>query len=258
MMDKNLTANLDLMKKAVLQDWDCMVVVDGLEGSGKSLMALQSAAYCDPGFNLSRVVFTPDELVKAVSESNKFEAIVFDEAFSGLYSRDAMSKANRVLIKMFAEIRQKNLIIFVVMPSYFELERYVALHRSRALINVMSRAFKRGGFGFYNQGRAKTLYLKGKKTLNHGVVKPNFYGNFGKEWPLAECVGEYKDKKLESLQRFHEHKDPDSKFKLQRDKLINLLIKYLRDKDIAAEIGMSDRQVRNVLAEGRKELEVVI
>ena len=37
-------------------DKDCIIAVDGTEGSGKSILAIQWCKYIDPAFNLSRVV----------------------------------------------------------------------------------------------------------------------------------------------------------------------------------------------------------
>src|SRR3972149_2554508 len=72
---------LDDMKQAIKQDWDMCVAIDGMEGSGKSLLAMQMAVYCDPTLTLGRIVFTPDDLKQAIVKAEKYQAIIFDEAF---------------------------------------------------------------------------------------------------------------------------------------------------------------------------------
>jgi len=143
-------------------------------------------------------VFTPNELRKAIVTSKPYQAIVYDEAYTGLSSRATMSLINRTLISMLAEIRQRNLFIFVVMPCFFDLDKYVALWRSRALIHVYTgKNFERGFFSFYNVDKKKELYIKGKKYYSYSQPKANFIGRFTNHYTVDEK--EYKKKKKNSL-----------------------------------------------------------
>ena len=111
-----------------------------------------------------------------------------------------MSLINRTLITMLAEIRQKNLYVFVVMPCFFDLDKYVALWRSRALIHVYTgKNFERGYFAFYNVDKKKDLYILGKKFYSYSNPKPNFIGRFTNFYPVDEK--EYRKKKRNSLLR---------------------------------------------------------
>lgn len=120
-MDGYLQENLDLCKKTIREDWDMLFAVDGAEGSGKSVLAQQAAFYCDPTLTNDRIVFRPDQFRKSILEAKKYEAVVYDEAFGGLSSRQAMSDLNKGLISMLAEIRQRNLFVFIVAPSFLTL-----------------------------------------------------------------------------------------------------------------------------------------
>ena len=108
-----------------------------------------------------------------------------------------MSLINRTLISMLAEIRQKNLFVFVVMPCFFDLDKYVALWRSRVLIHVYTDGFKRGYFCFYNVDKKKELYMLGKKFYAYGKPKCNFYGRFTDYYVIDETA--YRLKKKNSL-----------------------------------------------------------
>lgn len=196
-MDGYLQSNLDISKEVIKKDWDMVFIVDGGEGSGKSTLAMQMAKYCDPTLTLDRVVFTPSELRKAIIEADKFQAVIYDEAYTGLSSRATMSLINRTLISMLAEIRQKNLFVFVVMPTYFDLDKYVALWRSRVLIHVYTRNYQRGYFAFYNYDKKKMLYVLGKKYYSYGKPKANFIGRFTKYYVVNAKA--YLKKKKESL-----------------------------------------------------------
>jgi len=196
-MDGYLRVNFDRAKEVIRKDWDMVIVYDGNEGSGKSVKAMQDAFFCDPTFNIDRIVFTPPDLRKAIMSAKPYQAVLYDEAYTGLSSRATMSMINRSLISMLAEIRQKNLFVFVVMPCFFDLDKYVALWRSRVLIHVYTKNFQRGYFSFYNVDRKKDLYINGKKYYSYFKPKANFNGRFTNFYPVDEK--EYRKKKKNSL-----------------------------------------------------------
>ena len=197
-MDGYLNTNLNTAKEVIVKDWDMLFVIDGAEGSGKSVLAMQAAYYCDPTLTLDNVVFTPYEFRKAILKAKKYQAVIYDEAYTGLSARATMSMINRALVSMLAEIRQKNLFVFVVMPTFFDLDKYVALWRSRALINVYTGDnFQRGFFKFFNKTKKKDLYIHGKKYYNYNKPEANFIGRFPNYYPLDQEA--YKKKKRESL-----------------------------------------------------------
>jgi len=197
-MDGIHQENLDTAKKIIRKDWDMLFIYDGAEGSGKSVKAMQDAFYCDPTLTLERVIFTPATFRKAIMSAKPYQAVIYDEAYTGLSSRASMSMINRALISMLAEIRQKNLFVFVVMPCFFDLDKYVALWRARALIHVHTEGnFQRGYFKFYNKTKKKDLYINGKKFYSYHKPLPNFIGRFTNYYPLDEKA--YKEKKRISL-----------------------------------------------------------
>ena len=196
-IDGYLKTNLDTAKNVIKKDWDMVFCYDGFEGSGKSVKAMTDAFYCDSTLTLDRITFTPYEFRKAIRTAKPYQAVIYDEAYTGLSSRATMSMINRALISMLAEIRQKNLFVFVVMPTFFDLDKYVALWRSRALIHVYTKDWERGYFQFYNVDRKKSLYIQGKKFYSYSKPEANFRGRFTKFYPVDET--EYKKKKKNSL-----------------------------------------------------------
>lgn len=197
-IDGYLKANLDIAKNVIQKDWDMVFAIDGYEGSGKSVFAHQAAKYCDPTLSLDRIVFTPDDFRKVVTNAEPYQSVVYDEAYTGLSSRSTMGVINRALVSMLAEIRQKNLFVFVVMPTFFDLDKYVALWRSRGLFHIYTgENFQRGFFAFYNVDRKKQLYILGKKFYSYSKPKPNFIGRFVNHYTVDEK--EYRKKKRVSL-----------------------------------------------------------
>jgi hypothetical protein len=184
--------------KVIKNDWDMIFCIDGFEGTGKSVFAMQCAYVCDNTLTNDRVVFTSNAFRKAVIAAKPYQAVIYDEAYTGLSSRSTMSFINKALVSMLAEIRQKNLFVFVVMPTFFDLDKYVALWRSRALIHVYtSDDFERGFFAWFDRDKKKDLYILGKKFYTYSNVKPNFTGRFVNYYTVDEI--EYRNNKKNSL-----------------------------------------------------------
>ena len=197
-MDSYLVDNLNIAKDVIKNDWDFCFIVGGIEGSGKSTLAQQCAYYCDPTFNMSRITFTPMEFEAAILKADKYQAIVYDEAYTGLSSRGVMTGINKSIVNRLAEIRQKNLFLFVVMPTFFDLDRYVAIWRSRALIHIYTgEDWSRGFYEFYNVERKKNLYLTGKKLYHYDKDLRNFWGTFSRRYVVDEL--EYRNRKLQAM-----------------------------------------------------------
>lgn len=222
-MDQMLHVNLSKAKEVIKDDWDMVFCYDGYEGVGKSVKAIQDAYFTDPALNLQRICFTPDDFKTQVMQAQQHQAVVYDEAYTGLSSRAAMSRINRTIVQMLAEIRQKNLFIFVVMPTFFDLDKYVAIWRTRALIHVYSPGnFERGYFAFYNIDRKKDLYINGKKYYSYAKPKPNFIGRFTKHFPLDHEL--YKKKKRDALKSREQKSIEDEKRREVEDLLFQRLM----------------------------------
>jgi len=216
-MDGYLKSNLDSIRKIVKKDWDFVFCVDGMEGGGKSTFAIQMALYLDPTLTLDRIVFDAEDFENKIINAEKFSAVVYDEAITGLYSREAMQYINMTLTKLLAQIRQKNLFIFVIIPTYFDLDRYVAMWRSRGLFHIYTKNFNRGYFTFYDHERKKNLYAIGKKFYNYHMQKPTFRGRYTEYNPF---IKEYRIKKFNSLK---DRADQQTNTMVQRNRLINYL-----------------------------------
>jgi hypothetical protein len=223
-MDGILQQNLDTAKKVITEDWDMVFVYDGPEGSGKSVKCMQDAYYCDPSPSLlDRYCFSAYQFRKVVHEATKYQAVVYDEAHAGLNARAAMSYINRALVSMLTEIRQKNLFVFIVLPTFFDLDRYVALWRSRALVHVYTKNnFERGYFAFYNSQRKKDLYMQGKKLYSYRQPKPNFIGRFLNTYPLDEK--KYRQLKRDSLMKSEKSSEDAEMIKRMQEMLWDRLM----------------------------------
>lgn len=250
-LDGYLQKNLDIAKKAITDDWDMVFAIDGYEGSGKSVLAQQCAKYCDPSFDLIDIAFTGEDFLKKVAKAVKYKSIIYDEAMEGMDAASYMQELNRSLKSAMAELRQKNLFIFIVLPTFFDLTKYVGIWRSRALIHVYTGDnFKRGMFAFYSQERKKLLYVFGKKFYSYKRPSPNFLGRFSKGYAVDEVA--YRQAKYVALQsrarsEYKREGEREKMIRLQRNTAILLLIQQgMSKKDVADRLGITDRQIRNI------------
>lgn len=257
-----LKEQLDIVKKRVLtKDMDWVLVIDGEEGVGKSVLAQQIAKYLDPNFNIDNITFNSDDFLKKVKDRKikKGTAIILDEAFSAASSRSSLSEVNRAMIGVTTEMRQRNLFVILCIPTFFDLDRHYALWRCRALFHVYFSAEDDRRYVIFSKEEKKLLYLNGKKTYSyskpHSSFPPFKFSNF---YTVDET--EYRKKKAEAFSK-RTVSNQARKWLLQRNAYIKYLLLNLgiSSKDVA-DIPMnygidkvSERHVNRVSQELQKE-----
>ena len=260
-MHDRLKKNIDEKIKGSLikKDKDYVLVIDGMEGSGKSTFAFQIGKYVDNTLNINRICFDAESFREAIYKAKKGQCIIYDEAFTGLSSRSSLSGVNRMLVSLMMQMRQKNLFIIIVLPTFFLLDKYVAIFRARTLLHVYESGGRRGYFKVYNQKLKKLLFLKGKLTYEYHPkkIRVKFRGRFYGVFALGDdkVEVEYKKKKERAL------KDTENttinassiKYRTQRDLCIYLLRKETKMtyKQLSQLLDDSDfkvsfQQVRNI------------
>lgn len=176
--DGYLISNLDQLKKAVALKWDGVLLFGGYEGDGKTTLASQALYYLDPTFDLSRVCFSLDELARKMDELPPGSALLYDESWKDVSNINKFQSGQRKFIRVLTEKRKKRLYIGVVAATFFDLNKYFVIHRSRAYIHVYSKGLERGYFSFYNRDQKKDLYIKGRRDWNLAAASPSFRARF--------------------------------------------------------------------------------
>lgn len=206
---------VDSPSRWYVTDNDCVT-----HNSGKSTLGLQIARYCDHNFDLSRVCMDPDEFREAIERAEPGSAIVYDEAYTGLASRRALSAVNHIITSQMMTMGQKNLVVIIILPTYYMLDKYVALFRARGLFHVYRKGTTKGFFMYFNQGRKQQLYLKNQKFMSYKGVRSNFIGRFYKQYCVDEV--EYRKKKRRALEKSWIDKK-ESGFLEQRNALMYMI-----------------------------------
>jgi len=224
--------------KLIKNDEDRVYIVDGRERSGKSLFAIQQAAYLDPTFDLHRICFTPDELLKQIKEAPQGSVIIFDEAFRGLSSARSRSNTNQQIKTALMEMGQRNLILFIVLPSFFLLDMYAAILRSHALFHIQKdEGSKQRSFRVYNEKKKWYLFHLGvKRGADYGKPFTSFKGRYSNKYPINEIA--YRAKKARALSNFTTPEvEVDNPFVLKYHKTVYALREELKlSEDGAAKL----------------------
>lgn len=221
-MDNRLKRDLDTKVKTSLNQKgeDYVLVIDGRERWGKTTLGIQIGKYLDHDLDLNRICFSANEFRKAIVNAKPKSCVIYDEAYRGLGSASALSEVNRILKGMMMEMGSKNLFVIIILPTFYLLEKYVALWRARALIHIPKKSYWR----LYNTKLKQKLYLdiRGKRGYTYGHVRTRYRGRFYKGYLINE--DEYNKKKTESFIRSYKTTKQE-KYKEQRNKFIWILYK---------------------------------
>jgi ribosomal protein L37AE/L43A len=217
----NLAQNLLWWRNAVMnQDIDFVCLVDGVEGGGKSVHAMQIAAFMDKDRKIdidTQVCYTNEDLTRAITTLPKFKSVVFDEAGRGFNRRSSTDKANVQLVNLFRECRKNNLFLFIVMPSFYDMDMNMAVWRSRCLIHIdytwdrdnPRKPLSRGLARFYNEKGKKSLYCNKlwRQQYHYPFLKNmSFDYRFPHHYVVSE--EEYRRKKQSSEEAYRQASVP--------------------------------------------------
>lgn len=241
--------------KVIKGNLDRIYVIDGREGeAGKSTLAMQLANIVDPNFNLDKIVFNAGDFERALRSAEKGDAIIFDEAFNGLSSKSALSKQNKRLVRLLMEVRQRNLFIFIVLPSIFLLEKYVAIFRSQCLFHAYSSKsnHKMRYFKVYNYQKKKLLFIKGKNLMSYSFPKVKLSYRFYSKIPKCIDYSAYLDKKLKAFRdEDGEKEEKESKHLIHKNHLVKLIVEngWMTQSELGRDpvIGLSKQRIGQIV-----------
>ena len=168
--DKGLYKMLMMKKLQVIKrDQDYLGVVDGGEARASQSLLRSAPQFATQPFadspHLERTCFTPEEFTEQIMKAQRYQAIVLDEARAALNSRQSMTKVSRALTSMLAEVRQKNLFLFVVLPSIYDLDKYVALWRTKSLFHLYLEDESRVSSKFGRANKSKTSSIMERRLF---------------------------------------------------------------------------------------------
>jgi len=208
--DTNLWLLAFYISEELKSDKDYFTVVSGIEGVGKSTLLAWLCAVVSPSFSLVHVCFEQLDLIKALRNVKSGDSIMLDEGLMFLFSREAMSGGNKIVMKLFSIMRQLNIHIGIAVPNFFNLDTYVREHRVKTLLHA-SRTGKYTGFGSKGIQHCNKFARAYKNplgvTYQNGLTWRGYWNEtneYGHKFPVINDIDwkEYKRLKGEHMKEF--------------------------------------------------------
>lgn len=250
-LNDSLKRELDVALYAVKEmNQDLCIVLDGHEGSGKSQASRQLGYYCaqilgshfdrDGVYNIHNDL---DKYIDSCNANGKYYISILDESRHVLNSKRSMSAEAVRFTNFLSECRSKNQIHIIILPSFHDLDRYIAQWRMSILITMKKTWFTDdkillGGHrlelghykGYVNNKFLRKIY--DQKGFGY-PKKAEFEGRFDNVEVLTpEGLVVYENQKnLKMIEKYGSKEEPVNKysftdFEVKRAK-INLLQRFL-------------------------------
>tara|TARA_Y100000310_G_scaffold106375_1_gene104862 strand:- start:578 stop:1546 length:969 start_codon:yes stop_codon:yes gene_type:complete len=195
-----------IVNSKLKMDNDHFVCVTGVEGTGKSTLAIKIASVIDPNFKIDQIAYSAASFYRLVRKLPRGSVIIIDEAHRLLSADLTRTKDHHDLVLLLQEMRQAGLCVILCLPYFRGLTKYLREHRVDNLFMIS----RRGHFKFANR---KALSIINQVTTKMRDMQPNqvkipngtfYHGYFTMNFPSHIEKPEY-DKLKE--QKFYEFVD---------------------------------------------------
>jgi len=243
-----LKSNLDNRIKSAKRGVPTTFVVFGPQRSGKSTLAIQSAAYCaqklGKEFTVDNIFFDVDSfLEKSVGVKNG--VFVIDEAAFDLMGVDWHKQGAKKLLKYLLTGAKYGQMVFFLIPRLEKMTRNVIDdHHSKGMEIFLSRDGSKRSFTLYNNDLMRIKYKLLKDYNLHGAMKIT---KVRKDWTFKPDldfidVEEYDRKKDEAIKKItnSEEESPENKkLIVVQNRLTDLRQRVMSMKDKLADEGVT-------------------
>ena len=140
--DKEMVNLVRSIKDRIDIKWDCVAVIDGEEGVGKTTLAIVMAYLLDDKFDLDRNIAylpTTSEVEEKFHEIDTKQVLIIDEAIKALYKLRFMDKMQSRINTMYATERKQRKITFLCIPRFTDLNEFFRNDRIQFWIHVVDR-----------------------------------------------------------------------------------------------------------------------
>jgi len=220
-------------------------VVCAEPGSGKSWLTLSLAETLDRNrndvcrFSLERVYFSAAEFSAAMAKKwPKGTVHVFDDAGLNLFSREAMQKSVRDVVKIFQSVRYKNYIIFLSLPAFTMMDKAVRqltsayiepigidfdLERCEAKYNTLQTNPHSGDI---YRHRPETLHQNSHSFLNYDFFNRSQMLTLWFDRPSEDLAKQYEAKKAVFMDSYYKQVAKDITARADKSKKLTVYETY--------------------------------
>lgn len=245
-------------------DWDYLLVIVGDTGTGKSRFALQ---LLETWIKLILKKKVTKETAKFLASNYKdwmdnfdemkaFDMNINDEGSVTLDSKDFMTRISKDLTKMFNIFRAKKYFSVIVLPSFFDLNKYFREKRLRGLIWVD----KRGHYKFYTKVGIQYLNAYNERAVIKSMFRakpfhqssfPDYKGVMLK--PYEEQKAKTMNELIKSVKDSINGEEKTSIVSVYYDEVVKLLNKGFTHKKIMDELGIGGSTINKIKAKWFQE-----
>jgi hypothetical protein len=139
--DSGLLVMAEYVRERIDHNFDCLVMVSGDRGSGKSTLILQCALEIDPRFSAEQIAFRPSDFAKVFQANDKtkrkYRQLVADESGHAFHSRRWNNSFQTTIIRHMIISRVKKQVIWQAVPKRSQLDNqlrdmpYIWVHVSQ-------------------------------------------------------------------------------------------------------------------------------
>jgi hypothetical protein len=230
-LDGFLKQKLDRVKEVIKKNWDAIFIIVGQEGSGKSTLGFVCGQYLsDMGLTIGNIAEGSSDAMKKLQSLPNGSVLICDEAELLFSSRETMSREQKQLTQIFKVIRQKNMILILISPVFFDLSKYIAVDRARFLIRTYANSkLERGFFNYWGTRKKLKLYIEGKKRHgSYSKPKANFNGRFVEyKLPFDEEYQKLKGRSLEEAFKGKNNKEDTAVIEIEKRLKDNITIRLI-------------------------------
>lgn len=182
-MDSALLNKLDNIKMIQSKKWDGVIIVDGPERSGKSVLGMLCGWYLsNKKITITNFALGLSDVAQKIATIPDESVLILDEGSTIFSSKKTNSKLQKNLMEILDVVGQKRLIFIIILPCFFDLNKTIAVRRSKFLLHVYpDEDYNRGKYAFWGEKSKSKLYHFGKKNFDSYA------------FPHAEFLGEYPD-----------------------------------------------------------------
>lgn len=193
-----LYEKLENVQKIRAKKWDCIFLIDGDRRAGKSTLGLTCAKILQPNLTINNVASGMQDAIEKIKHLHDGSVLLIDEGSLVFNNKESMNKEQVHLMKIIDVVGQKQMVLIVILPSFFDLHKNIAVAHSRFLLHVYTGAqMERGYFAYFGKDKKRTLYTEGKKNFgSYKYPSADFTDRFVDYNPLGQ---EYLDLKKQSL-----------------------------------------------------------
>lgn len=131
---------IDYIRRRIKANKNCLIIIIGATGIGKTYAGLRICEVLDPDFNISRIAFTGKDFIELADSPDlkPGSCIMLDEAGVSMDNRQWWSQHNRMINWLLQTFRHQRLVSIITVPqlNFIDKKSLALFHVVLEVINI--------------------------------------------------------------------------------------------------------------------------